>query len=160
MTKSSATIRFLDGHGCDIRLNYANGKSPFMIAIEKQSLDVLNYLIEAGIEPDEEVIDGDHTPLMWACLKGNAAIVQILLANKSCNPDYVFENGWTAMHIAAQRGDAEIVGLLVARGANVNAVTGFGTTPTHAAANEKAWGVVELLVASGGQMDIGPVRLR
>jgi ankyrin repeat protein len=130
-----------------------------MIATERQSLDVIDYLIGAGVESDAEAIDRTQTPLMRACGSGNAEIVELMLSHWKCDPNFAFQDGWTALHIAAQAGFVRIVTLLLAKGANVNALTAFGTTPRHAAANENADEVVEILAAAGGKMHMNPIRL-
>lgn len=42
--------------------------------------------------------------------------------------------GWTALHEASAKGHAEVVGLLLAAGANVNDRSKEGITPLHDAA--------------------------
>jgi ankyrin repeat protein len=39
------------------------------------------------------------------------------------------KNGWTALHFAAQEGDAEVVELLIAAGASLNVRDKYGNTP-------------------------------
>ena len=47
--------------------------------------------------------------------------VKFLLEQHHCNPDVVDDDNWRPVHYAAQAGDAEILELLIANGASVNA---------------------------------------
>ena len=62
--------------------------------------------------------------------------------------------GWTPLLRAAREGYKEIVELLIANGADVNAKTGnAGWTPLHWAAYEGYKEIVELLIASGADVN-------
>ncbi len=59
------------------------------------------------------------------------------------------DDGWTPLHKAAYEGYREIVELLIAKGADVNAKNKRGMTPLHLAAEYGRNQVVELLIAKG-----------
>lgn len=63
------------------------------------------------------------------------------------------EAGWTALHSAAGHANMDMVSLLVAHGANVNAQNAIGETPLHAAAYAKDKKVFEFLVKHGARVD-------
>ena len=65
----------------------------------------------------------------------------------------VFEHGDTPLHDAAYRGYADVVKLLLAAGADVNAKDSFGDTPLHAAAINGQADVVKLLLAAGADVN-------
>ena len=48
------------------------------------------------------------------------------------------DDGWTPLHDAASMGHKEIVELLLAKGANVNAKNNYGNTPLDLASGETA----------------------
>ncbi len=56
--------------------------------------------------------------------------------------------GWTPLHWAASRGHKEIVELLIAKGANVNAKNKYGTTPLDMANDRET---ADLLRKHGGK---------
>ncbi len=59
----------------------------------------------------------------------------------------------TPLHYAAGWGHKEIVELLIAEGADVNAMNGAGQTPLHFAAQEGQKEIVELLIAKGADVN-------
>lgn len=61
--------------------------------------------------------------------------------------------GWTALHSAVNKGRKEVAGLLVARGADVNAVDEREYTPLKLAALGGQQEIAELLVAHGAQVN-------
>ena len=76
-----------------------------------------------------------HTPLMWAAQSGHLACV-ILMVGRPEKPHMSVEevnladvNGATALHCAARSGDANICGVLLQAGAQLDAQTSCGMTP-------------------------------
>jgi poly(3-hydroxybutyrate) depolymerase len=69
-----------------------------------------------------------------------------------------FKDGWTPLHMAAEGGHREIVDLLIAKGADINATAGAGDgvgwTPLHEAAEEGHKKVVELLILKGADINV------
>ena len=59
----------------------------------------------------------------------------------------------TPLHLAAVNGHKEIVELLIAKGADVNAKDKFGDTPLHDAAMRDQKEVAELLIANGADVN-------
>ena len=64
---------------------------------------------------------------------------------------YSAPDGDTCLHIAARRGDAQSVRLLLKAGLDVNALGDMGTTPLHCAKTDE---IVSLLLAAGASTDI------
>ena len=68
-----------------------------------------------------------------------------------------FKDGWTPLHMAAEGGHREIVDLLIAKGADINATAGAGDgvgwTPLHEAAEGGHKKVVELLILKGADIN-------
>jgi ankyrin repeat protein len=69
-----------------------------------------------------------------------------------------FKDGWTPLHMAAEEGHREIVDLLIAKGADINATAGAGAgvgwTPLHEAAEEGHKKVVGLLILKGADINV------
>lgn len=67
------------------------------------------------------------TALVWACRKGNAEIVDILL-KANANVDTAGMYSWTALLVATSGGHQDCVALLLERKPNVNAIDKDGQT--------------------------------
>ena len=63
------------------------------------------------------------------------------------------QGGWTPLHNAAGRGNAEAAEALIASGADVSARNRDGGTPLHAAAFRGHAEVAELLIAKGAHVN-------
>ena len=88
-------------------------------------------------------------PLADAAMRGDATAVKKLLKD-GVDVGAAQGDGMTALHWAAERGDVELVELLVYAGANVQAVTRIGLyTPLHLAAKKGNSGVVGVLIKGG-----------
>ena len=87
-----------------------------------------------------------------ACATGGTTTPMFLDAGYS--PDSANSAGLTPLHCAAQRGEADNVRVLLARGALVGARTWqHRLTPLHYAAMKKDLTIVDLLVAAGADVD-------
>ena len=63
------------------------------------------------------------------------------------------EDGTTTLHTAAREGDAELVRLLIERGATVDTKTREGLTPLHKAIMYNQTPVVQLLLDKGANVE-------
>lgn len=110
--------------------------------------------------------DDGQTPLLWAAKVGNEQLIRQLLNEYNVPTHLVDENRITALHVAAQRGDTAIIGLLLEKGAH--ALTNYqrsemdsrdggypeGMTavmPIHLAAFHGHADIVRLLAIAGGK---------
>lgn len=84
-----------------------------------------------------------------AAMRGDLASVRTLLAAKT-DVNAAQGDGMTALHWAADRGDAVMAQLLVKSGAKVTATTRVGNyTPLHVAAQKGQAAVIKVLLAAG-----------
>jgi len=139
---------------------------PTLSKSEDKALAALTQAIYRGetekavslIRPDlpfQHVARGvSHTPLMAAIENGNRTVFGALLAaGAGIGPQN--EYGETALHAAAQRGDAAMALALLARGADVNERVVqpkemvHGRTPLMGAATSGKLGIVKLLLERG-----------
>ncbi len=93
------------------------------------------------------------SPLADAAMKGDKAAVAQLLKD-GADVGVAQGDGMTALHWAADRGDAELAAQLIYAGANVAAVTRIGQyTPLHLAAKSGNPEVVKALIAAGANVN-------
>jgi len=80
--------------------------------------------------------------------------VKEALANGGDVNGIIEQDGWHPLHAAADRHNKEIVELLLAKGAKVNAKGGFfQETPLHVAADRYQLAIAEVLIAHGADVN-------
>jgi uncharacterized protein len=93
------------------------------------------------------------TPLADAAMRGDITAVKSLI-KQGLDVGAAQGDGMTALHWAAERGDAELAEVLVVAGANVSAVTRIGLyTPLHLAAKAGNPAVVRVLIKGGADVN-------
>jgi ankyrin repeat protein len=102
------------------------GRRPLHIAVELERLDVVQFLIEAGVNVDGGRTDGD-TPLYWS---PNPEIVETLIrAGASLRARN--GTGREPIHYAAQFSRPDVLRVLLDHGCDPNARDDSGHTPLH-----------------------------
>jgi len=89
------------------------------------------------------------TEFMTSTKKGDYETVKAYLKNDIDINTRDPENGYTALHWAAEKGQMKIVKLLIEKGANLNAKTKNNLTPLNLADNNFENEVSELLIKNG-----------
>ncbi len=137
-------------------------------AVEVGDIPCLQMLL-----PNDDINARDrfgHTPLHWACLKGQLDTVKWLIekgANINARSDCIpGENaGIYPIHCAAESGSVEIVKLLLKKGAKIDAKKSNGETPLVIAVDKGRQHLVEVLLEAGanvnlrGQSSITPLHI-
>jgi ankyrin len=131
-----------------------SGDTALMLAARAGKADAVKALLDNGAQVDAKETWGDTTALMWAVAEGNHSVVKMLLdrkANVNARTKFVpsatgrgFEGATpvagtanqkpeeqssgllTPLMFAAREGDLESAKMLVAAGADVNAIDGDG----------------------------------
>jgi ankyrin repeat protein len=118
-------IRLLVDHGADVNARSSTGNTPLVAAAaHPDNLDAVQFLLEKGANLDS-VNNNNVSALAAAVYSGDPSSVKFLL-DRGCKPTQIrnlfgaAEN--SPLVVAAQMGEAEIVDLLLAHGADVNAV--------------------------------------
>lgn len=92
--------------------------------------------------------------LIIATTQSDSDTIKSLLENEHVDPNFVDDNGCSALHYAAIQGDAEKVELLLAKGAQVDIQDEYGNTPLHAAVILKRTDVITSLLQKGANVNI------
>jgi hypothetical protein len=100
------------------------GFTPLLFAARRGSVASATLLIDAGASVDRPAANG-ASPLVIAVHSGNGELARLLL-DKGADPNTAGA-GYTALHAAVLRGDADTVKALLAHKANPDAVLEKGT---------------------------------
>jgi ankyrin repeat protein len=104
----------------------------------------LTMLLAAASPPESPVAD--------AAMHGQVDRVRALL-HEGADVNAAQGDGMTALHWAAERGNASLAEILVNAGAHVHVVTRVGDyTPLHLAAKSGAGDVIDVLVKAGAEV--------
>jgi ankyrin repeat protein len=133
--KNMGIVQLLVDHGGDLNRVTAIGIPLISIAAEVENVELLGYLLDRGADinaPGTSMraeFDGDpflgRPPLMLAIqhhapARGPSESLPFLL-ERGADVDARDEEGWTALILAARRGDLASVNTLIGAGADVNA---------------------------------------
>lgn len=101
-----------------VDLNYKNSRNASVLAqaTAAGSVEMVNYLIEQGVEVNTQDVDGD-TPLMYAAGLGRLEHVQALLDSGKVDLNVRNKAGQTALGLAKQYKRTDVANLLSGAGA-------------------------------------------
>ncbi len=103
---------------------------PFSVIKQSASAPVKDTIPAWRRAATHTLTRGSKDAIFPAAKEGNLALLKELLA-EGTPVDYRNFNGETVLHVAASRGDLEMVKFLVSKGADVNALTGKRWQPIH-----------------------------
>lgn len=116
-------------------------------AAKQGDICALQTALEEGANVHDEDLQG-WTPLMWACVNGNAEVVEALLSNKA-GVRVTDTYGNTPLLIASTYGHVEAIEVLLARGEWVNTSDRAGRTALYHASLMGKLGAVSALLRAG-----------
>ena len=126
------------------------GWLPLRYAIDRPDVETLRALLAGGAHADVRTLG-------YAAMSRKAAAVESLLDAKApVNQGYVQSPGinTTALHEAVRGGDPRIVEMLIARGADVNAIPWFGSPALNDAVASRNAQIIRILIAHGANPDL------
>jgi hypothetical protein len=142
-------VRFLLSRGVNVNARAFRGATALMDAAQSGHLDIVALLRDAGADVNLADANNDSA-LTRAVRRGETAVVRALITEYGADIDHRADpNRYSPLHFAAAYGYADIVEILVAAGAAVNAPAGDGITPLTTAALFGASDVARQLVQHG-----------
>ncbi|KAJ5162637.1 Mg2+ transporter protein CorA-like/Zinc transport protein ZntB [Penicillium coprophilum] len=174
-------VRLLLDHNASPDSADKEGRTALMTAAWKNHADILHLLIMRGADVNKRDLRrrnalhnlaadkacrwGDElgrTPLHWACASGNWRLAEMLLTRTGevdgevqmpAKVDAVELRGKTALHVATAHDRVDIVQLLIAHKAAVNAASDGGWTPLHNACDKGCEDIVRILLSEGAHIN-------
>jgi cytohesin len=143
-------VRLLLGAEADVNLKTKKGWTALFLAIRAGHALLAEELLAAGANTTASDKQGWGS-LHAAAHLNRAALVQRLLQLPAvvAAVDAPAKKGATPMYLACESGHSEVVGLLVAAGANMHRPAMHGQTPFHAAILCRRTALVQQLLAAG-----------
>jgi hypothetical protein len=141
----AATITNLFQRGFDPNSRNPDGQVGLTIAARAQAWHALQALLAHPSIDVSAANAAGESALMLVALRGDVAWCQRLIERGAA----VRQAGWAPIHYAATGPSVQVVELLLARGAAVDAVSPNGSTPLMMAARYGSEETVNLLLARG-----------
>ena len=135
-------VKLLISEGADVNARDQQGWTPALAALNGWEWALTDLLLEKG---------ADTTTPHLAAYTGDLRGIKSLL-EKDAPVDSL--EGLTLLHAAAAGGHKDVVELLIAKGANVNAENNKGKTPVDFAQSRNRKAIVELLIARGANISL------
>ncbi len=127
-----------------------NSVAEFHQAVRSGDLETAEALLAE--EPTLVDTEEGGQALLFEALRGEQKQMVLLLIDNGVDVN-VKEQCFSPLHCAAQQGHAEIAELLIAKGANPNAIDMMGETPLHTAVLGGHKDVVMVLLAGGANVN-------
>jgi len=145
-------VQYLVEQGADVNKANDKGFTPFLLACHLGNFAIVSYLFSKGVDVSTRV-KGGFTALMVACGSEhrNIDVINFLLNPIGVNVNETDDDGVTALMIASENGDINIVKNLISAGADVSAKAADGTTALNAAKEEGNQKIVNILQSKGGR---------
>jgi len=140
--------------GADINQVDRKGASALYLACDKGETEFAKLLLSRGANPD---MRSDTYPILAAC-KGHHYDIAKLLLNYNADVAVVDSTGKTVLHyvlqcVKSRQKQAELIELLLARGANVNEASDEGETPFYIACSKGLESVVQKMLACSAKVN-------
>ncbi|XP_013212655.3 ankyrin repeat and SOCS box protein 3 isoform X1 [Ictidomys tridecemlineatus] len=113
---------------------------------------IAQILLEAGADPNAATLE-ETTPLFLAVENGQIDVLRLLLRHGANVNGSHSMCGWNSLHQASFQENAEIIKLLLKKGANKECQDDFGITPLFVAAQYGKLESLNILISSGANVN-------
>lgn len=129
-----------------------SGATALLIASERGHQPIVRHLLKAGADPNIISFE-DRSPLFQACCNGYTGVSKELLQAGANPNERARENRQTPLFAAIASRKPPLVYSLIQKGADVNAINGFGSYPILQAIISKCFDVVDVLISNGANLN-------
>ncbi|KAF5851166.1 hypothetical protein GGP41_003998 [Bipolaris sorokiniana] len=146
------TVKTMLDAGVDVERQRDDGATPLVIAISKRHADIVQLLLERGIDVDSPVL---NAPPVFHAVKASEhapRLIQLLLDHGADVQATTRPANMTALHWAAVNGMIHAVDFLIDKGLDVDRRCKRGKTALVLAAENGHTTVVKLLLAKGADL--------
>ena len=151
----AATVEYFLGKGLEINTVNSNGYSPLILACLGAHTEVARLLIDKGADLNITDSRRGGNAFHWACVQGNAALLEILFAARNDLYTPSTADNSTPIIWAAYNGNTEALDFLLAHGVPVHSPMWGNWTPLHSAVAQGQLEAVRLLLDHGAQVNFG-----
>ncbi|CAL1674336.1 unnamed protein product [Lasius platythorax] len=143
-------VRYLMEQGA--KIDTSTKHTPFHYAAFGDALDVVQHFVQHGISPESS--DGTAETVLHAAARTNALRVLSLLAPNSNELNRLDQDGYAAIHHAADRGDPTCLDVLLKAGCQVDLPTTKKNTALHLAAEAGCTDNLTLLIEAKADLQL------
>ncbi|KAF2948651.1 uncharacterized protein [Oryza sativa Japonica Group] len=141
----------LEGLGLPVDALSASGETPLLLAATFGHTSTAAYLLDRGADPSTPDPNGGDTPLHWAAYNGDRELAKLLLL-RGADVGAANPRG-TALHVAAARGHAAVVSVLLNHGADPNKIANIVFTPLVSSLLGGSLECMKLLIQAGANVN-------
>uniref|UniRef100_A0A3B4B672 Uncharacterized protein n=1 Tax=Periophthalmus magnuspinnatus TaxID=409849 RepID=A0A3B4B672_9GOBI len=138
----------LEKGGVPLESKDAEGRTALHVACWQGSVEMVNLLLKYSANPNAQDSEG-RPPLHSIAWTGHTQVGRKLLETPGIDIDLCCNQGATALSIAAQEGNVNIVAMLLDKGANPEHVDKYNRTPVKVAAKHGHANIIRLLESYG-----------
>jgi len=137
--------------GADVNTSNLQGVTPLLLAVKHGNQHLAQVLLKSGA--DVNIVSSDSSPLHECVRQHNATLLELLLSAPKANVNLQSDGGKTPLHFAILSQHADIVDLLLKKGADAKLKSMTGAGCLHFSVIEGDRAMVERFVHGGNIND-------